>query len=204
MRFGPDEAEPVHDGHIEDVNGDGVPDLVAHFRTQDTGLSNGDTQATLIGETNGGTALEGSDAVRIPKGRRLSKPVGAVSPSISAGRLTDFLDGDFSAFDSPAVRHVLSMSGNLEFGLYQNYPNPFNPSTTIRYTIVEASDVRLMIYNVLGQPIRVLVNATQGPGAYSVQWDGRDKVGRQLSTGIYLYRLVAGQNVAVRKMVFTK
>ena len=85
-----------------------------------------------------------------------------------------------------------------------NYPNPFNPSTTIRYTLPEASNVRLIIYNILGQQVRTLVNTAQSRGIYSVQWDGRDAYGRQAATGVYIYRLEASANVATRNMVFAK
>lgn len=92
----------------------------------------------------------------------------------------------------------------LTFGVDQNYPNPFNPVTTIRYTLPEASDVRLVIYNILGQQVRVLVNAKQMPGVYSVSWDSRDAYGRSVASGLYFYRLQAGPHVAVRKMLLMK
>ena len=100
--------------------------------------------------------------------------------------------------------HFYSLGVPKSFSLSQNAPNPFNPSTTIRYTLEEAADVRLAIYNILGQRVRVLLNASQTPGVHSVQWDGRDVLGRIVSSGLYLYRLEAGENVAVRKMVFSK
>lgn len=64
--------------------------------------------------------------------------------------------------------------------------------------------MRLVIYNVLGQEVRTLVDATQVRGVHQVQWDGRDAFGRGVATGVYLYRLVAGENVIVKKMVFSK
>ena len=93
---------------------------------------------------------------------------------------------------------------SIEFGLNQNYPNPFNPATTIRYTLAEATEVKLVIYNIIGQEVKVLVNSTQVEGVHGVQWDGRDTFGHIVATGMYLYRLHAGPNVAVRKMIFTK
>jgi hypothetical protein len=90
------------------------------------------------------------------------------------------------------------------FELEQNLPNPFNPSTTIRYSLVEETSVRLNIYNVLGQSVRSLVNESQTAGSYSVVWDGRDTFGRQVATGLYLYRLEAAANIEIRKMVFAK
>jgi len=94
------------------------------------------------------------------------------------------------------------------FSLYQNYPNPFNPTTTIRYTIPAISDqqsaVSLKIYNILGQEVRIIVNKKQVPGYYSVSWDGRDSKGKEVSSGIYLYRLDAGDYKDVRKMLLIK
>jgi flagellar hook assembly protein FlgD len=86
----------------------------------------------------------------------------------------------------------------------QNYPNPFNPTTMISYNLAEVSEVSLVVYNILGQQIRVLVNHTQATGTHSIQWDGRDAIGRQVSSGMYIYRLVAGKNIATRKMIFAK
>ncbi|MEA1997303.1 MAG: FlgD immunoglobulin-like domain containing protein, partial [Gemmatimonadota bacterium] len=92
------------------------------------------------------------------------------------------------------------------FSLSQNAPNPFNPSTTIGYCIPqgETVDVSLKIYNIRGGLVRTLVNATREPGAYEVYWDGTDKKGRRMSSGIYIYRIEAGSFVQTRKMVLLK
>ena len=97
-----------------------------------------------------------------------------------------------------------ALGGADEFALYQNGPNPFNPETAIRYSLAEAADVRLAVYSVLGQRLRVLVSEAQEAGHHSAQWDGRDAMGREVTSGIYLYRLQAGENVAMRKMVLVK
>ena len=94
--------------------------------------------------------------------------------------------------------------GEYTFDLGQNLPNPFNPVTMIRYSLGDQSEVRLVIYNVLGQQVRVLVDRVREVGQYEVMWDGRDGLGRGVSSGLYLYRLQAGSNLAVRKMLFTK
>lgn len=73
--------------------------------------------------------------------------------------------------------------------LFQNYPNPFNAATTIRYRLPRQSRVTLEIYNVLGQKIAVLVDAVQQASEHPVSWDGRDRSGKTVASGIYLYRL---------------
>ncbi len=90
------------------------------------------------------------------------------------------------------------------FTLAQNYPNPFNPTTNVNYQLPRDVAVRLTIYNVLGQAVRVLVNEKQRVGYYTKQWDGRDDSGRLLPSGIYLYRLEAGEFVSVKRMMLMK
>jgi hypothetical protein len=94
--------------------------------------------------------------------------------------------------------------------LQQNYPNPFNPSTTIRYAIPSSEGderpsqatvpVQLILYDLRGRLIRTLVDREQGPGSYAVHWDGLDNLNRSVGSGIYLYRLKAGDQVLTRKM----
>jgi len=92
------------------------------------------------------------------------------------------------------------------FSLGQNSPNPFNPSTTISYGVPEgqAVQVSLKIYGLRGRLVRTLVDAERKPGNYSVFWDGRDGSGQQISSGIYFYRMIAGEFTQVRKMVLLK
>jgi hypothetical protein len=91
------------------------------------------------------------------------------------------------------------------YALGNNYPNPFNPSTTIKYALPAAGAVRLEVYNVVGQVVRTLVNGPQSAGRYAVQWDATDNQGASLSSGIYFYRLQAGDNfLEVKKMLLLK
>lgn len=80
----------------------------------------------------------------------------------------------------------------VEFGLEPGYPNPFNAETVIRYTIDEPGPVDLVVFDLLGRPVRRLANAQHVPGSYSVKWDARDGDGRKVSTGVYVVRLRAG------------
>lgn len=85
------------------------------------------------------------------------------------------------------------------FELHQNYPNPFNPSTTISYTIPEASEVRLEVFSLTGQRIATLVNMQQNAGTHSVSFEAGN-----LASGVYLYRLRAGSRVITQKMTLLK
>jgi serine protease AprX len=94
-----------------------------------------------------------------------------------------------------------------QFSLHQNYPNPFNPSTSIRYTVDSrqtSAPITLKVYNIRGQLVRVLVDGEVEPGNYQVVWDGRNDKGEDVSSGIYLYRLAAGERVSTRKMLLLK
>lgn len=108
-------------------------------------------------------------------------------------------------FNIPAAG-AESASGAIPatFGLKQNYPNPFNPSTLIRYQLPKPAEVRLIIYDVTGQRVRRLIKKRQQPGKYAVTWDGRNEQGIPVASGIYLYRLVAGDFTAVRKMILIR
>ena len=91
-----------------------------------------------------------------------------------------------------------------EFALKQNYPNPFNPTTDILFTIEQTSDINLTIYNLLGQKVRVLVNASRQAGTHTLRWDGRDEMGQDVSTGVYLYTLTNGTKSITKKMALMK
>ena len=88
--------------------------------------------------------------------------------------------------------------------LMQNYPNPFNPTTVIRFGLPEPANVKLVVYNLLGIPIRVLAEGRFGAGYHNLVWDGRNDRGELVGGGTYLYRLEAGEHVFIRKMVLIK
>jgi len=90
------------------------------------------------------------------------------------------------------------------FALGQNYPNPFNPTTNIQYDIPKASDVKIVIYNILGQPVRTLVNERKEAAKYNVVWDGKNDQGITVATGTYIYQIHAGEFSATKKMNLLK
>jgi hypothetical protein len=119
--------------------------------------------------------------------------------SVSDGEYTaecvdtfDFVWSETLALDSFATMPELYM-------LHNNYPNPFNPSTTIRYDLPHAGEVSLAVYDLLGREVTILVDGYMEPGYHEVQWNGRE-----LSSGIYIARLVAPEYIKSIKMVLLK
>ena len=90
------------------------------------------------------------------------------------------------------------------FSLHQNYPNPFNPETRIVYNMHEAGDVRLVIYNVLGQEVRTLFDGRKSVGRHETVWDGKNKNGQSMTSGVYFYALKSAGIKSVKKMVLIK
>jgi hypothetical protein len=95
------------------------------------------------------------------------------------------------------------LSSPVEYSLSQNYPNPFNPSTTIKYSVPNAGNVQLKVYDIIGNEVATLVNETKTPGSYEVQFNAA-----HLASGVYIYSLRAtgsGQVfVQTRKMILMK
>jgi len=90
------------------------------------------------------------------------------------------------------------------FALDQNYPNPFNPATTITYKLPEQRDVTLVVLQHTGQVVKSLVQNAQPAGSYEVRWDGTNDHGMGVSSGVYIYRLKAGDFVQSRKMMMLR
>lgn len=113
--------------------------------------------------------------------------------------------------DSEAkVPQAAEDDGNLpeeiprEFELHQNYPNPFNPVTSIHVSLPRSASTRIEIYNMLGQIVSVLVDKDLPAGLHRFEWDARDVTGRPVSSGVYVYRLVAGDFATSRTMALLK
>jgi hypothetical protein len=139
---------------------------------------------------------------------------GGLDPYVSALAVSGsnvFVGGTFTEAGGVSANYVarwnsgtsrveqLSPTAPKTFLLEQNYPNPFNPSTTIRYQLPVASEVKLEVYDVLGKKIATLVNERQSAGSYQVVWNASG-----LSSGTYFYRLQAGTFVETKKMIMVK
>lgn len=106
--------------------------------------------------------------------------------------------------DPTSVEARADGSGPASFALHQNFPNPFNPETQIRFELTTAAAVKLEIFNLKGQRIATVLNGQMPAGRHVVNWDGRDWLGRHVASGVYLYRLQAGERVQVRKMTLLR
>ncbi len=110
------------------------------------------------------------------------------------------LDGSVNYSNSINV----SIEMPTEFTLSQNYPNPFNPSTTINFSVPQKTSVKLIVYDILGKEVKTLVNGDREAGTYSVSWNGLNNNDQTVSTGIYIYRITAGDFVREKKMILMK
>ncbi len=88
--------------------------------------------------------------------------------------------------------------------LGQNFPNPFNSATTIPFVLVEPGPVRITLFDLAGQRVAVLAQGPRGRGVHTVQWDGRDEDGRRVASGVYWYRLEAGNRLYTRKLLLLR
>jgi hypothetical protein len=104
------------------------------------------------------------------------------------------------------VNVIVSDAGDTPFifNLEQNYPNPFNPVTRVSYSLAARTHVSIVVYDVSGRRLRMLVDEVQEPNRYTVGWDGRDDVGRELASGVYFVRYVAGDHRFTKKAVLLR
>jgi hypothetical protein len=161
-------------------HGDGYDDLTLKFGKAAVIEALGDRVhqpfviVTVTGELYDGTRIKGYDCLIIRNG-------GATRPSA---------DDD--------------EGGTGRAGLVGNSPNPFNPMTVISYYLPAGINVKLEVFNLLGQKVSTLLNSYQEAGMHEVEWDGTSDQGEQVVSGVYLYRLSAGSIVQTRKMVLMK
>ncbi len=154
-----------------------------------------DQQGNLYGTKGGGMNL--NNLISIDKATGAGTVIGPIGFLAVAG-LAAWLERVVVSVndDSPSIP--------TEYALHQNYPNPFNPSTTIRYDLKENAEVRLEIFNILGQKVRTLVNERQTAGSRSVIWEARNDIGEAVTSGVYFYRLQAGEFVETKKLLLLK
>jgi hypothetical protein len=120
----------------------------------------------------------------------------------------------FISSDSNAATMAMATAADIKssipqtWQLYQNYPNPFNPSTTIQFDVPEEAGrvprIAIQIFNILGQKVKTIERGNYDAGRYRIVWDGTNEGGRRVASGVYFYRILAGDFVHTMKMVLIK
>jgi len=138
------------------------------------------------------------NAVEAQRGNKLTEE--------QADELVDAVNSIISALGAIAPPALAKIAIPSEIQLRQNFPNPFNPETTIQYAIPAGSsgNVTLNVYDLRGALVRTLVDQINEPGVYSIVWDGTDKDGNKVSSGIYIFQLQAGQFTKSNKMILMR
>ena len=183
---------------------------IAEFSIEQSGFEQGDNVITLTNASNDNNDPNGlivsyfwefGDGTTSTE----AKPVHTYSSADEFEvklTVTDNEGATTTKAENVAVSLVTSTEADglpTKFALNQNYPNPFNPSTYINYDVPEASQVSIVVYNMLGQKMATLVNEVKSAGSYSLQFDAS-----ALSSGVYIYRLEAGSFVSTKKMTLVK
>jgi len=165
-------------------------------------------ELSMIREVSGGSGYTSQNSLPVEFGLGSYPQADSVIISWSSGIVDTFYsvmaDKFYTAIEGSSlvgVREDRQTTRPKAFSLSQNYPNPFNPFTRISYSLPKDCEVRLNIYNVLGQRVRVLVSERKRAGYYYAIWDGRDEGGRQVGSGIYFFRIEAGDFKSTKKMV---
>jgi len=215
-----DTTEAVYEEALALTN---VPDPVANFLVQlDTTFYAKTDTITSEGLVKIFPFSNRTDTMRLHKqpGYAVAKPWTLLdftypTSSISYSKATGgFSVGDLNWFPAkkaewiaanmPQVDVADKQLAPVKYELSQNYPNPFNPTTTISYSLSKAGQVKISVFNVMGQKIQELVNKKVAAGAHKVIWNGKDSNGMTAASGIYFYRLDAGKQVRIKKMTLLK
>ncbi|MGQ9560485.1 MAG: LamG-like jellyroll fold domain-containing protein [Candidatus Oleimicrobiaceae bacterium] len=168
---------------------------------------------SLLLEDSAGTKLHGrflpsNTPVRLRNAPlRIGKAAGGTYPPYFQGRLDEV-----KVYNYPAARLYNRFTGveplpaevPARYELTQNYPNPFNPTTEIRFSVPQRAKVTLVVYNLLGSKVKTLVNKEMVPGRHAVTWDGTDEAGREVASGVYIYRMEAAGFAAAQKMLLVR
>ena len=168
-----------------------VPELTADAQHMDLRYHRAGDELRILVFSMKGNTIESGDRQLI----KLSLTSGQQPELIKS----EFADGDGRPYKSSSSEIELP----TDFELYQNYPNPFNPSTNISFYLPEQSDWKINIYNVNGSLVKQLSGSNE-TGMVEVLWDGASQSGNQVASGVYFYRLEAGDFKRTRKMMMLK
>jgi len=166
----------------------------------DIEISSDEINWTKVFSGNSSGTTTAQEVVEIPDTEgRYVKIVGHGNTSNDWNSITEV-----DIYGENITTYVNSIKLFSEYSILQNFPNPFNPSTSIIYELPKASYVTLKIYDMLGKEVRELINERKSAGMYKVMWDGLDNSGKEVSSGIYFYKITAGNFVDTKKMLLVR
>ncbi|MEW6411125.1 MAG: FlgD immunoglobulin-like domain containing protein [Candidatus Zixiibacteriota bacterium] len=145
--------------------------------------------------------IEFSEFVYLPDDRKVVFAYSAYVPEPYAAVRTFVRSIDF---DYPTTAEEIQAELPAQFRLSQNYPNPFNPSCVIEYSLPKSCHTKIGVYNILGQKVTTLVDELKPAGNHSVEWNGTNQSGQPAASGIYFYKMEAGDYVGSKKMLLLK
>lgn len=195
----------------EDANGDGntLNDMViaadcqsVQLRRERQGSGNGRvyTIHLSVSDDNGNTGTA-TCLVTVPKSQN-GDP--AVDDGSAYTVTSNCSSGSLKTSGTSSEKNTLDATLPEGYVLEQNYPNPFNPETEIRFQLPEANHVVVKIFNLMGEEIRTLVEAEYAAGRHQIRWNGKDKNGHAVASGVYLYQLNVGSFSQVKKMTLQR
>jgi hypothetical protein len=184
-------------------------EFVRAIRAEDGLIASGNSVLTVMNTAPG--KLTVSDAIVGDNGIRgdgdlvdvifkLKGPASASSVTIDFTQLADLNYG----INRPSYTETIGAGEAFAYSLGQNYPNPFNPATSIRYSVAAPGQVTIEVYNALGQKVRTLVENHKVAGEYTANWDARDLKGRDVASGVYIYRMNVNGFESAHRMVLVR
>ena len=197
-----DETRDVRSGMLQ-FNYDPTQYRVSGVTTSEA--SEGYLIASRIEAGSVWVALAGAQAQHSGEGAIIEvelEAIGAITDQAPLALETATFNGGW--IQAVAIERTSLANAPRDFSLSPNFPNPFNPETTLRYALPQSGKVTLTIYDMLGQEVRTLVHEVQAPGVYTVLWNGQNDHGFAVASGLYFYRIEAGNFVQTRKMTLVR
>ena len=164
----------------------------------------GSYDASAAGQNVAVYALEDCDSDGVSNCNGDTDTRMVLSNSLGQALTSSFSTGCWTVGSSDMCDVLSNDNSPYSFGLSKNYPNPFNPTTTIGYDVAVAGEVSIIIYDMMGREVRNLVSDYANPGSYSVVWNAKNNQGLEVSAGMYVYKMIAGDFVQVNKMLLVK
>lgn len=166
---------------------------------------------TIYGHWYGATSdadycITGSDGTCEVGSDKARNPTQQFCFQVDSLVLTDYYWDDTQGVTYSCISSAADLARSIppEFAISQNYPNPFNPVTQFSVDLTAETHVTFVVYNIAGQAVRTLVDGVLPVGSHTITWDGTNQAGQALSSGVYFYRVIAGDETVTRKMTLLK